>query len=128
MLNQPNYFQLIQKYVDEMWEKFKNDGFIKCNLSGHKFIYNPSIFTPQKLFNYVLQNLETSTNVFILWDIIKILANKKSKIVLYTYDSILIDHNESDNILPLIKQVFDKYGLKIKLTKGTTYQNMINIC
>jgi len=123
-----NYFQLIQKYVDEMWEKFKNDGFIKCNLSGHKFIYNPSIFTPQKLFNYVLQNLETSTNVFILWDIIKILSNKKSKIVLYTYDSILIDHNESDNILPLIKQVFDKYGLKIKLTKGTTYQNMINIC
>ena len=46
---------------------------------------------PQKLFNYILQNLETSTNVLILWDILCILRGYKTKLVLYTYDSFLLD-------------------------------------
>ena len=35
----------------------------------------------------LLQNLETSTNVCILWDILKLLRGKKTKLVLYTYDA-----------------------------------------
>ena len=46
---------------------------------------------PQKLFNYVLQNLETSTNVLILWEILKLLRGKKTRLVLYTYDAFLFD-------------------------------------
>ena len=51
---------------------------------------------PQKLFNYVLQNLETSTNVLILWDIFCLLKGKKTKLVLYTYDSFLLDVAEDE--------------------------------
>jgi len=118
------YFQLIQKHVDKLWSEFKTNGFIECPISGHKLTNKIKDMNPQKLFNYTLQNLETSTNVLILWDIIKILKDKVSKIVLYTYDSILIDYNENDEILEQIQQTFTKYNLQTKTTKGHNYGNM----
>lgn len=118
------YFQLIQKHVDKLWSEFKTNGFIECPISGHKLTNKIKDMNPQKLFNYTLQNLETSTNVLILWDIIKILKDKVSKIVLYVYDSILIDYNENDEILEQIQQTFTKYNLQTKTTKGHNYGNM----
>ena len=50
---------------------------------------------PQKLLNYVLQNLETANNVLILWDIFKILRGKNTKLVLYVYDSFLFDFDNT---------------------------------
>ena len=97
------------------------------SISGHKLSSEIKDINPQKLFNYTLQNLETSTNVCIVWDIIKLLKNKKTKIVLYTYDSILLDYDNDDNILEQIKEVFKKYKLKIKLTKGDNYDKMIKM-
>ena len=54
---------------------------------------------PQKLFNYTLQNLETSTNILILWDILRILRGCKTKLVLYTYDSFLLDLDEKEDLV-----------------------------
>ena len=121
------YFQCIQKYIDKLWSDFTTNGFIKCPISEHVFKNDLKNINPQKLFNYLLQNLETSTNVLILWDIIKILKGKETKIVLYTYDSILIDYFEDDNILEQIKSIFKKYKLKTKTTKGINYNKMITI-
>mgnify|MGYP003339554130 FL=1 len=81
----------------------------------------------QKLLSYITQNYETSNNILIMWNIIKLLLNKTSKIVLYTYDSILIDYYEDDNILQDIQQIFKSNGLRIKTTKGQNYGNMIKI-
>jgi len=121
-----DYFQLIQEYTNKLWNDFITNGYIECPISEHKLSDLKDI-NPQKLFNYTLQNLETSTNVCIVWDIIKLLKNKTTKIVLYTYDSILLDYCEDDNVLDQIKEVFKKYNLKIKLTKGNTYSKMVNI-
>jgi hypothetical protein len=118
------YFQLIQKHIDKLWKTFKTNGFIECPISGHKITNNIKNINPEKLFNYTLQNLETSTNVLILWDIIKILKGKKTKIVLYTYDSILLDYDEEDGILEEIQQTFIKYNLRTKTTKGHNYGTM----
>ena len=61
---------------------------------------------PQKLFNYMLQNVETSTNVCILMEIHKLLRGKNTKLVLYTYDSFLFDYDESENLIEEIKEIF----------------------
>ena len=29
------YFQKIQKYVDDLWEKFNTDGYVECLISKH---------------------------------------------------------------------------------------------
>jgi hypothetical protein len=52
------------------------------------------------------------------------LKGKKTKIVLYTYDSILLDYDEEDEMLEQIQQVFTKYNLKTKTTKGYNYGTM----
>ena len=117
------FFQGIEKYVGETWRKFKSDGFVECKISG--YIYkneNLQNMNPQKLFNYLLQNLETSMNVRILWDMIKVLRNKKSQLVLYTYDSFLIDWDESEKeVIEDIKNIFTKYKLNTKTKEGYDY-------
>ena len=117
------FFQGIEKYVGDNWKKFQSDGFIECPVSGYRYEKEKlQNMNPQKLFNYVLQNLETSMNVRILWDMFCILRNCKTKLVLYTYDSFLFDLDDSEeNILEEIKNVFKKYKLNIKEIEGYDY-------
>jgi hypothetical protein len=79
-----------------------------------------------KLMNYLLQNLETSNNVLILYDILKLLRGKQTKVVLYTYDSILLDvDKKEEEIVEKIKEVFRIFNLKIKCKNGKNYGNLV---
>tara|TARA_R100000081_G_C4691171_1_gene102611 strand:+ start:48 stop:545 length:498 start_codon:yes stop_codon:yes gene_type:complete len=117
------FFQKTQKFIDELWYDFQNKGFIECPISKYKFKKDTlDNMNPQKLFNYLLQNLETTKNVYILWDIIKLLKNKQTKLVLYTYDAFLLDFNNAEkDTLKCILDVFKKYKLKTKITHGINY-------
>ena len=117
------FFQGIEKYVLNLWSKFESDGFVECEVSGYRYEKEKlQNMNPQKLFNYILQNLETSMNVRILWDMFCILRNCKTKLVLYTYDSFLFDLDDNEkNILEEIKNVFKKYKLNIKEIEGYDY-------
>jgi hypothetical protein len=80
---------------------------------------------PQKLLNYVLQNLETANNILIMWDIFKILRGKNTKLVLYVYVSFLFDYDENEpEVILKILGVFNKYKLQVKTKKGTNYNNI----
>jgi hypothetical protein len=72
-----------------------------------------------------LQNLETANNVLILYEIFKILRGKNTKLVLYVYDSFLldVDKNEKD-IIKQIMNVFKEKNLQVKIKKGTNYNNI----
>ena len=117
------FFKKVQVYTDNLWEEFKEKGWIECPISKHRFVKEKmNEMKPQKLLNYLLQNLETAMNVHILWDIIKLLRNKKTKIVLYTYDSFLFDvDKEEEDVLGEIKELFNKYKLQIKTCYGSDY-------
>ena len=117
------FFQKIEKYVGEIWSKFQSDGFVECKVSGYRYEKeNLDNMNPQKLFNYILQNLETSTNVLILWDILCILRKYKTQLVLYTYDSFLLDVDDEEvEVLEEIREVFKKFKLNIKEIEGYDY-------
>ena len=117
------FFQKIEKYVLDLWSKFESDGFVECEISGYRYEKEKlQNMNPQKLFNYILQNLETSMNVRILWDMFCILRKCKTKLVLYTYDSFLFDLDDSEeDILDEIREVFKKYKLNIKEIEGYDY-------
>jgi hypothetical protein len=117
------FFSKIQTYINEMWGKFQNEGFIECPISKYRFERDKlDNMNPQKLFNYLLQNLETSKNVCILWDIIKLLKRTKTKLVLYTYDAFLFDYDETEEgVLNQIKNVFKEHKLNIKISNGYNY-------
>ena len=117
------FFKKVQVYTDDLWDKFQNEGYIECPISKHRFNRDElEDMKPQKLLNYLLQNLETSYNVCILWDIIKLLKNRETELVLYTYDSFLFDFSKKEKELyNEIVSLFKKYKLQIKVNYGDTY-------
>ena len=117
------FFKKVQAYIDDLWDTFQYGGYIKCPISGYEFRKDKlENLNPQKLLNYVIQNLETAYNVNILWDVFKIIKNKKTKLVLYTYDSFLLDWSDDErDVLTDIQKVFNKYKLNIKVAHGISY-------
>ena len=117
------FFRKVQVYTDKLWEAYQENGWIESPISGHMFSEeNLEDMKPQKLLNYVLQNLETSTNVCILWEIFKLLRGKNTKLVLYTYDSFLFDLDESEKqVIKEILKVFKNKKLQVKYSYGDTY-------
>ena len=117
------FFRKIQVYIDEMWVAYEENGWIECPISGYQYReWELENMNPQKLFNYVLQNMETSVNIEILFRIFKLLKGRNTKLVLYTYDSFLFDVDESElPVLEQIKQVFEELKLQIKEKNGSTY-------
>ena len=120
------FFKLVQAYIDDLWDTFNYGGYIKCPISNHRFLKSElEDMNPQKLLNYVLQNLETANNVLILYDIFKILRGKNNKLVLYVYDSFLFDWDKNEKEVMLqILEIFNKYKLQTKTKKGTNYHEI----
>ena len=116
------FFQKVQQYKDNIWREFNNLGEVIVPNSSYVFKKDKlEEMNPQKLLNYILQNLETSTNVNILMEIHKLLRGKNTKIVLYTYDSFLVDYDENEELIEDIEDIFRKMNLKIKVKDGTNY-------
>jgi len=120
------FFKKVQAYVDDLWDTFNYGGYIECPISNHKFIKSEiEEMNPQKLLNYVLQNLETANNVLILWDIFKILRGKNTKLVLYVYDSFLFDVDENETeVIEQILETFKTKQLQVKIKTGNNYNNL----
>ena len=118
-----DFFKKIQSYTDKNWQQFENKGFIEVPISNYRIEKNNvGEMNPQKLFNYLLQGYETAQNILILWDMMRILMGKNTKLVLYTYDSFLLDVDEAEtNVLEEIKQIFKKYKLNTKSKTGYDY-------
>ena len=77
---------------------------------------------PQKLMNYIMQSLETSRNILILKEVLRYLKDKKTKLVLYTYDALLFDFFKEDGkeTLEELKEILEsggKYPIKFKYSK-----------
>ena len=120
------FFSKIQTLIDTLWEQFNTKGYIECPISNHRF-YKEQLpnMGPQKLFNYWVQNLETSQNILILQDILPIIKGHKTKLVLYTYDAFLFDISKDElELLEDICSVFASYGLKYKMKYGYNYYDL----
>lgn len=116
------FFQQVKKFIDEKWAEYTDLGEVVVPGSGYVFKASElENMNPQKLFNYILQNLETSMNVCILMELHKLLRGKNTKLVLYTYDSFLLDYDESENLLDDIENIFKNKNLQIKVKHGSSY-------
>jgi hypothetical protein len=84
-----------------------------------KNIDNP---TPQKILNYYIQNFETSQNVIQLNSLFNDFRPLKSRIVLYTYDSILVDASREET--GEIQQIISKLQYPVRVKTGNNYNNL----
>jgi hypothetical protein len=117
------FFQKVSKFIDDNWREFNNSGKVIVPISGYVFEKDKlENMNQQKLFNYMLQNVESAVNTYILMDIHKLLRGKKTKIVLYTYDSFLFEIGDGEKDIEIeINKIFKKYKLSVKTSYGDTY-------
>ncbi len=115
-------FKLIKQYIDSLWSNFEGKGMILDPISNKPFTEQLKRMNPAKLMNYSMQSLETSRNILILKEVLRFLKDKKTKIALYTYDSVLFDFSkEEKNILEDLENVLSedgKYPVKFKFSEN----------
>ncbi len=85
------FFDKVAEYTNKLWKEFTENGVVYAPISQKPFYLTLKDMNAQKLFNYVIQSLETSRNVLILKEVLRFLQTKKTKVALYTYDAILFD-------------------------------------
>lgn len=122
------FFKSVYEYRNKLWKEFKTNGFIEMPLSKRKIRKeNFDIkMTPNILFNYLLQGYETEHNSLMLTKIFKYLYKKKSKLILYTYDSFLFDFDKEDGkeFLTDVSNILNAYNLQSSIKLGNNYNNM----
>jgi len=119
------FFKKTSDYINSLWLDFLRNREVSTPIMSRKITFNDNL-NKNKLFNYVLQALETERNIFILDKLSKINLNQKSLPILYTYDSILfdVDSNET-NYIREVKQIMEKDGFPVELEIGNNYGNMV---
>ena len=117
--NKP-FFKDVIKYTDNMWDTYQYGGSIKCD--NKIFIRDDENITRTKLFNYIVQSKETSTNVDLLKLVFDKLKDKKTKLVLYTYDAFLFDYSNEDK--GLIQEVINILEYPVNIKQGKTYHGL----
>ena len=121
-------FSKVSHKIDKMWMEFNRRGYIETPL-GRKFSKeNLKDINANKLFNYVLQATETELNMKILNRVMEFLEEKQSKMVLYTYDSYLLDmHPDDFDSLKNLKILIEGNGFPTKVEIGNRYSEMKSI-
>ena len=84
------YFDKVADYIITLWDKTQKDGYLETRYRRIPlgWIEQPN---PQKVFNYLLQAVETELNVDILIKIMDYIKGTSISFSLYTYDSFLFD-------------------------------------
>ena len=113
-----------------LWDKWKRAGCIYTPITKRSIckdaVQNMTAF---KLFNYYLQAIETEVSVRKLQQVQDLLRDYESCIVLYTYDSVLVDmkYSEARDLLPAIKNMLEQGNLPVKCKVGDIYDKMKTI-
>tara|TARA_B100001123_G_scaffold432727_1_gene556244 strand:+ start:9 stop:1046 length:1038 start_codon:yes stop_codon:yes gene_type:complete len=122
------FFDKTQNFMDNLWEKFNGANYIKTYIYNRRIKFSTDL-TKNKLFNYYIQSFETEHNIKRIVEIQKILKDYKSKMVLYGYDSFLIDFDIYDGIdlLKLIKSELQGDNYMVKIKSGKQYNKLKDI-
>ena len=115
------FFQAIQVTIDELYNEYLSKGYIESYFYKKRFraIEEP---TPNKVFNYFLQSLETEYNVQKLKTILKIMDGKQSLLVLYLYDAFVFDVEPTEfDVVHQLKGLFETDMMTTKCSVGNTF-------
>jgi hypothetical protein len=125
------YFSRVHDYIEELWKEYNSKEFIVSDIYNRR-IYkkNLSDMNANKLFNYTIQLMETENNMKVLSKLIPEIKDDRSKLILYSYDSFLLDFNMEDGLdyLKKVKKILEQNGkFPVKVSWGLSYHEMKDI-
>lgn len=125
------FFSKTNDMAKYLWKEANDKGYVESPISGRRLVIdNYQDINANVLFNYFIQMYETETNVMVLKKIHKMLEGKQTKPVLYTYDSILfdVDNSEIDYLLgEVIGKCIDLDKFPVKIKRGNNYK-FLTVC
>ena len=124
------FFQKVEGYIRGLYQKFVISGRLTTPLYKREIHFSKiEGATEQKVFNYLLQALETEVNYMKIPKVLDYLSDKKSKMILYTYDAFLIDTHPSERngILNHLPTVMEEGGFPVRAYEGSNYNNLVVI-
>jgi len=125
------YFSRVYDYIEELWREYNSKEFIVSDIYNRRLHKkNLGDMNANKLFNYTIQLMETENNMRALTRLIPEIENYKSKLILYSYDSFLLDFNMEDGLdyLKKVKEILEQDGkYPVKVSWGLNYHEMKDI-
>jgi hypothetical protein len=104
------FFYKTYNYINDKWSEINQNKYILTDIYRRRIVLeNYDDLNKNKLFNYLIQALETELNVRKILLIQEYLLDKKTKLVLYGYDSFLFDFSKQDGVETLkeIKRILE---------------------
>jgi hypothetical protein len=118
------FFSKTSEYIETLWRQFLVDKVVYTPIFKRKIVFSDDL-NKNKLFNYILQSVETERNIIILDKLSKIKTNG-SLPILYTYDSILFDvHPNDSTYIGEVKSIMEKDGFPVGIEVGDNYKEMV---
>ena len=119
------FFHKVRQYTTQLWDVYQKSGFVTSD-SGKKIIVAAP--SPNKVFNYMVQWMETETALSRVHTVCDLLRDSLTKPILYTYDALLLDvHRSEVALLPRIRHLLEKGGYPTRMYKGETYNQLISM-
>lgn len=125
-MNHP-FFQAIQMVIDDLWNQYESNSRVESHFYG-KLFSDIKEETPNKIFNYVLQSLETEYNVKKIKDVLPLFKDRQSVFMLYLYDAFVFDiHPDEMYLIKDLTNAFQTDNMSIKIYIGDTFGDIKQI-
>ena len=124
------FFDKVHTYINKKWNEINTHNCVSTDIYRRKLLFkNYEDLNRNKVFNYLIQALETESNIKKILLIQDYLLGKKTKLVLYGYDSFLFDFSETDGVETLkeIKSILEENKHYTKSKMGLNYGEMQDI-
>lgn len=115
------FFQRVQAMIDELYSEYGKCGYIESYFYGKRFrdIEYP---TPNKVFNYFLQSLETEYNVRKIKTFLPLLRSTGAVFTMYLYDAFVFDvPPHSTDLIDTLRRSFETDGMTTKCSIGENF-------
>jgi hypothetical protein len=118
------FFKKLREYQSDLWQTYRQNGFV---LSGKgRRIVVPQPNNPAKVFNYLMQLTETEVSIGAIHNVNQYLAQSPAKVVLYTYDAILLDvPNEELFKMDMVGMLLRDMKYPVRQYRGHNYDDLV---
>lgn len=116
------FFQRLKEYSSELWELYRQNGFVLSGTGRRVIVPDPN---PAKVFNYMMQLTETEEAIHRVHTVCNFLTLMESRVILYTYDAILLDvHTNELDSMENIATLLSAGGFPIRQYSGNNYNSL----
>lgn len=127
---QIEFYNSVYKISQILYQQYRENGQIYSYISQKPIVLDGKYIKKNILLNRFIMNLETQINLFILFCLLVISNNNSYNVLLYIYDSFLMQFNkqsivEDFNQLQPIITMFDQF--KISISIGSDYKSIKKI-